>query len=331
MPVEDGRKRPDGGRLQLARGQQRGLPLREGDIIMTIRIGTSERDGTFHSQGRALATVLQQARLGPVEVLESRSASVDNANRLEAGEIEFGFMASNWVGRAKRGEPPFGAPVDLRMAAPMNAGPLFFIARADAPIHAVGDLRGKRVAVGLRTSGMVQHVHAIFGAVSLSFSDFTPVYLDFAAGADALAAGEVDAQFQCPIPNQVMTDLAQRVDLRVLGFGPDQIEAVMRAVPDYRATMMRAGAIRGLDQDVAQVAVVNVLATHARVPEPVVCDVVGAVIKAADELGRINPLFAGLPDLFAPPRQQGRAALEFGGVALHAGALRAYREAGLVM
>ena len=297
---------------------------------MTIRIGTSERDGTFHSQGRALAAILEQAQVGPVEVLESKSASVDNAKRLEAGEIDFGFMASNWIGRAKRGEAPFGAPVDLRMAAPMNAGPLFFIALARSPIRAVSDLRGSRLAVGLRTSGMVQHVHAIFGVLGLRFTDFTPVYLDFAAGADALAAGEVDAQFQCPIPNQVMTDLAARVALRVLAYGPGQIETVLRAVPDYRASLMRRQAIRGLDADVAQLAVVNVLATHARVPEPVVRDMVAAVISQADALGRINPLFAGLPDLFAPLRQQGSAALEFGDVPLHPGALRAYRDTGLL-
>jgi TRAP transporter TAXI family solute receptor len=298
---------------------------------VTIRIGTSERDGTFHSQGRALATVLDRhAQLGPIAVLESQSASVDNAKRLHAGEIELGFMASNWIGRAKRGEAPFVEPVDLRMAAPMNAGPLFFITRAGSSLRVVGDLRGQRVAVGLRTSGMVQHVHAIFGALGLSFSDFTPVYLDFAAGAEALAAGEVDAQFQCPIPNQVMTDLAARIDLRVLPYAPGQIETVMQAVPYYRSTVMRRQAIRGLDADVAQLAVVNVLATHARLPEPVVCDVVSVVIKQADELGRLNPLFAGLQELFAPLRSQGPAAIEFGGVSLHPGALRAYREAGLV-
>ena len=298
---------------------------------MTIRIGTSERDGTFHSQGRALASILDQhAQLGPIEVLESQSASVDNAKRLQAGEIELGFMASNWIGRAKNGEAPFAAPIDLRMAAPMNAGPLFFIVRAGSPIRAVDDLRGRRVAVGLRTSGMVQHVHAIFGALGMSFADFTPVYLDFAAGADALAAGEVDAQFQCPIPNPVMTDLAARIDLRVLPYAPGQIETVMQAVPYYRATVMRQRAIRGLDADVAQLAVVNVLATHARVPEPVVRDVVSVVIKQAAELGRLNPLFVGLEDLFAPLRSEGPAALEFGGVSLHPGALRAYREAGLV-
>jgi TRAP transporter TAXI family solute receptor len=320
-----------GARNQTHTGQPQGLPLRQGGIVMTIRIGTSERDGTFHSQGRALKTILdRQARPAPVDVLESRSASVDNAKRLQAGEIEFGFMAANWIGRARNGEAPFVAPIDLRMAVPMNAGPLFFIARAGGPLRTVGDLRGKRVAVGLRTSGMVQHVHSIFGALGLSFSDFTPVYLDFAAGADALAAGEVDAQFQCPIPNQVMTDLAARIDLRALGLGPGEIETVLRVAPDYRSTMMRKHAIRGLEEDVAQIAVVNVLVTHVRVPEVVVCDVVDAIIKHAGELGRLNPLFAGLQDLFEPLRRQGPSALEFGDVPLHPGALRACRAAGLV-
>jgi TRAP transporter TAXI family solute receptor len=298
---------------------------------MIIRIGTSERDGTFHSQGLALKTICAPcAELAGVEVLESKSASVDNANRLHVGEIEFGFLASNWIGRARTGQPPFARPIDLRMAAPMNAGPLFFIARADAPVRTIDDLRGKRVSVGLQTSGMVQHVHAILGALGIRFADFAPHYLDFAAGADALAAGEVDAQFQCPIPNKVMTDLAARVDLQVIPYAGGQIETVIRAVPHYRATVMRQGAIRGLDADVAQLAVVNVLVTHARVPASTVCRMVEAVIAGTDELTDLNPLFAGLRDLWQPLRKEGAAALEFGGVPLHPGALQAYREAGLL-
>jgi TRAP transporter TAXI family solute receptor len=216
------------------------------------------------------------------------------------------------------------------MAAPMNAGPLFFIARAESPIGTIDDLRGKRVSVGMRTSGMVQHVHAIFGALGIGFSDFEPVYLDFAAGAQALAKGEVDAQFQCPIPNKVMTDLAERIALRVLPYRPGQIVTVIDAVPFYRGTIMRANAIRGLERDVAQLAVVNVLVTHARIAVPLVREVVAAVIAGRDELPRLNPLFAGLADLLLPMRTEGPSALEFGGVPLHEGALQAYREAGLL-
>ena len=298
---------------------------------MTIRIGTSERDGTFYSQGRALKILFERRpALAPVEVLASNSTSMENALRLDAGEIELGFMASNWIGRAKNGEAPFERPIDLAMAAPMNGGPLFFVVRAEAPIRSFSDLRGRRIAVGPRTSGMAQHAHGLFGALGMRLSDFSPIYLDFAAGAAALAAGEVDAQFQCPIPNAVMTELAQRVWLRVLPYEPAELEAVLRAVPYYRRTVMRAGAIRGLEADLPQVAVVNVLVTHRRVADAIVQEAVTAIATGCGELGELNPLFAGMEELFAPLRSQGPAALEFGGVPLHPGALRAYREAGLV-
>jgi TRAP transporter TAXI family solute receptor len=298
---------------------------------MAIRIGTAERDGTFHSQGCALKVIFdRKPALAPVTVLESRSASIENANRLHAGEVEFGFMASNWVGRAKNGEPPFPQPIDIRMAAPMNAGPLFFIARADSPISSVADLRGRRVAVGMKTSGMVQHAHNIFGVLGMSFDDFAPVYHDLIAGAEALAAGEVDAQFQCPIPNKVMTELSERIDVRLLPYAPGDLTALINAVSYYRPVTMRKGAFRGLDADLPQPAVVNILATHARMPELVVHDSVAAIVANTDELGRLNPLFVGLADLLQPLRSQGPAALEFGGVALHPGAVRAYREAGLL-
>ena len=296
-----------------------------------IRIGTSERDGTFYSQGSALKTIFErQPELAPVELVESKSASTENAGRLEADEIEFGFMASNWIGRARNGEAPFGKPIDLAMAAPMNAGPLFFVVRAESPIRTFSDLRARRIAVGPRTSGMVQHAHCIFGALGMSFSDFEPIYLDFAAGAEALAAGDVDAQLQCPIPNAVMTNLARRVGLRILPYERDELEKVMQAVPYYRRTVMRKGAIRGLDADSPQVAVVNVLVSHRRVPEATVCAAVEAIVASWDELGRLNPLFLDMGELFQPLRSQGAAALEFGGVTLHAGALRAYRKAGLL-
>jgi len=296
-----------------------------------LRIGTAEPDSTFLSQGFALKTVLDRVpALAPVEVSTSAHASVENANRLDLNDIDFGFMASNWIGRAKNGEAPFTQKIDLRMAAPMNAGPLFFIARADSNLRTVTDARGRRLVVGPEKSGMAQHARAILGALNLTFADVTPMFLDFAAGAEALERGEADAQLQCPIPNKVMTALAARVLLRVLPYAPADLDTVLRAVPFYRRTVMRKGAIRGLDADVAQAAVVNVLVTHARVPESIVHEVTAAVFSARHELPRLNALFDGVAALFEPLGADGAAALEFGGVALHPGALAAYRSAGLL-
>ncbi len=214
---------------------------------MALRIGTAEPNSTFLSQGQALKLVLERnPALAPVDVSISPTASVQNAHRLATGDIDFGFMAANWIGRASNGEEPFAQKIELRMVTPMNAGPLFFIARADSDLRTTSDLRGRRVVVGPQQSGMARHASVIFGAFGLATSDLSPVYLDFAAGADALARGEVDAQLQCPIPNKVMTALAERVLVRVLPYAPGDLEKVLRAVPIYRRTTMGKGAIRGL-------------------------------------------------------------------------------------
>lgn len=295
-----------------------------------MRIGSAEPDSTFLAQALALKHLLESRGVaGPIEVRTAVAASIENARNLDLGELEFGFMASNWIGRALRGEAPFEKPIELRMVAPANAGPLYFIAREDSPLRFVAELRGKRVCVGPRASGMTQHAHTLFRAMGMSFDDFTPVYLDFASGGRALEAGEVDAQLQCPIPNKVMDALDARCALRVLDWEPTLLEKALAMQPLYRRATMRPGQLRALKAETAQPAVVNVFVTHARVDAAVVGALAQAFLEGADELVRLEPLYAGLPDLFAPLKTQGASALEFGGVPLHHGARMAYRAAGL--
>ena len=296
---------------------------------MVFRIGTADTGGTFDTQGMAIAEVFNESRPpGERCELTRSSASIDNANRLDRGEIEFGFMASNWVPRAGRGTAPFDHPIGLRMVSPANAGPIFFVTLADAPVENVGDLAGRRVAVGARDSGMTQHVHTLCDALGVPFSDFTPVYMGFPEGADALVAGEVDVQFQCPIPNAVMTGLSERARVKVVPYREEQIERVLSRVPFYRRVIMRRGAFRGVDEDIPQLAVLNVLVTHERVDEELVHAFVSTLVRNAGRLARINPLFETLAELYEPLRTRGAEALELEGVPLHPGALRAYRDAG---
>src|SRR4051812_17947276 len=153
---------------------------------MPVRIGTAEQGGTFHSQGMALKVMLEAGILDSVEIVATEGASIGNGERLGAGQLEFGFMAGNWVGRAQRGEPPFAAPIDLRVVAPMNAGPIFFITLAESSLYGITELRGRRVAIGREGTGMVQHAQSILDAIGLGFDQIEPVYLDFVAGAEAL-------------------------------------------------------------------------------------------------------------------------------------------------
>src|SRR5262244_4106760 len=176
---------------------------------MTVRIGTSEHGGTFYTQGSAFAELFNRGRNENDKcVVQTTDASIHNAEQLDRGELEFGFMASNWIGRARNATRPFTRKIALRMVAPANAGPMFFVKLAHSQIRTIAHFIGKRNVIGTKGSGMEQHVHTIFGVLGISFDSFTPVHMGFDEGADALIAGEIDAQFQPPIPNRVMTDLS---------------------------------------------------------------------------------------------------------------------------
>ena len=296
---------------------------------MVLRIGTSEYGGTFFTQGTALAELFNRGRSENDRCeVKTTDASIHNAEQLDRGELEFGFMASNWIGRAKNGSAPFTKKISLRMVAPANAGPMCLVKLAGTPIESVADFSGKRIAIGAKGSGMEQHIRTIFGILGLSFENFTPVYMGFAEGADALVAGDVDVQFHPPIPNKVLSDLSQRADIRVIPFASGQMEKLLAQVPFYRAVVVRKNAFRGVQEDTAQVGVINVIVTHERVDQSAVRDMARAIADNLDKLPEMNPLFRGLKDLFEPLRTEGAAAFEFGGVSLHPGALQAYREAG---
>jgi TRAP transporter TAXI family solute receptor len=296
---------------------------------MAVRLGTSEHGGTFYTQGLAFAELFNRGRSeGERCVVQTSDASIHNANLLDQGELEFGLMASNWIGRAKDATPPFIRKIALRMVAPANAGPMFFVKLANSPIQTIADFTGKRVAIGTKGSGMEQHVHTIFGVLGISFESFRPVHVGFDEGADALIAGDIHAQFQPPIPNRVMTNLSRRADVRVVPYAAGQLEKLLAAVPFYRKVTMEKGVFRGVMESINQPAVVNVLVTHERIAEDIVHDMAKAIAENLDALPQMNPLFRGLKDLFEPLRRQGAAAFEFGGVPLHPGAIRAYRDVG---
>ena len=296
---------------------------------MTVRMGTSEYGGTFYTQGCAFAELYNGGRTEADKcVVKTTDASIHNAEQLDRGDLEFGFMASNWIGRAKDAVAPFTKPIALRMIAPANAGPMCFVRLATSPILSVADFTGKRIAIGTKGSGMEQHIQTIFGILGISFDSFTPVHMGFAEGAEALVSGAIDAQFHPPIPNKVLTDLSQRADIRVIPFAPGQLERVLGQVPFYRPVIVRKNVFRGVVDDVTQVGVINVLVTHERIDEELAYGMAKAIAGNLDRLPQMNPLFTGLKDLFEPLRSQGAGAFEFGGVPLHRGALRAYQESG---
>ena len=235
-------------------------------------------------------------------------------------------MASNWIGRAKTGEAPFAQPIDLAMVASMNAGPLFFIVRARAPIRIVSDLRG--------ASRCGRPAHERHGAARARyFRRAGHELFRLHAGLSRFCRrrrGAGGRRGRRPIPMSHSQCGHDRASPRGSGCaccptGRDELErraarlspTIVRTVDARRRrprARRRPAPGRGGQR----------AGHHRRVPDVQRCAAVAAVVvAAADELGGSIRCLLGMSDLFAPLRsRKARAALEFGGVALHPGALR---------
>jgi len=295
-----------------------------------IRISSSDPLSTFHTQAGLVAEILRDAGvIEEAEVLGS-TGSVINAERVARGGAELGFMASNWVPRAITGTEPFTQPTPVAIVTPLNAGPLFFVARADAPIHSVRELKGRPIAVGHADSGMAQHALNIARGLGWSGDDIRFAHISTFDGGTALANGEVAAQFSAPIPSRHFSELCDRMAIKVLEFNSDDIAALCRAHPYYSPALVPSECVPGMTADAPALGVLNVVVAAASADDDFVHAVTRAFIAGARRLEGAHPLFRGLPALLARAREIGIDALAPGGTPLHPGAQRAFRDAGLL-
>lgn len=298
---------------------------------MPIRIGTNILGSTFHEQGLALKKMIdEKSDIGPAEVFTTDVATPQGARRLEAGELDIALHASNWVARAPQGLPPFGVKIDLKMVAPVNVGAPFFMVKADSPLKVFDDLRGKRVAMGPQGRGQHNHVINVTTSLGMGIDGLKPAFIEFDEASEACLSGDVDAIWQIPVPNKIVKDLTAKQPMRILDYGPGQLEKLLVDHPLYRHTVVEAGAFPGQERDTAQIGVLNVCITHAAAPEELIYSFVSTMVRETEMLAGLHHVYRKLGALIGEIRTEGIGTFEPGGVAMHPGALRAYRDAGFL-
>ena len=183
----------------------------QGQEARFFRIGTGGVSGTYFMIGSVLADALSRPPglppckpgdgcgvPGLAAVVVSSAGSVANVRGILAGDLDSGFVQSDVTYNAYVGSGSFSGrqPAKaLRALSSLYPETLHLIARRDAGITKVSDLRGKQVAVDEHGSGTLTDAMLVLDAFGLSASDIVPLYLKPAAALDAMAGGRVDAAF----------------------------------------------------------------------------------------------------------------------------------------
>ena len=292
-----------------------------------IVIGTAPVSGVYFPAGGAVCNVVnrERARHGLRCLVESTGGSADNLDRLRRGEVEFALVQSDWQYLAARnGHGPEGEVfADLRAVFSLHGQPITVVARSDARIETLSDLKNRRVGLGPEGSGIRAAAEALFGALDWSPSDFAEVVsLAIDAQVEALCGGRIDA-FVLPMshPNGAVAAAIDGCGAVLVDVAGAAVDRLIEAWPFYAPVTIPGGLYRGHDRAIKSYGARATLVTTASLPNEAVYEVVRAAFGDVGALARQHAALAGL---------QAEEMVGAGNTApFHEGALRYFNENGL--
>jgi uncharacterized protein len=167
-----------------------------------FRIGTGGTAGTYYPIGGIIANAISEhggmGVKGLVATAVASNGSLANVNSINGGQLESGFSQSDVAFWAYSGTGLFeGKPKveSLRLIANLYPESIHIVARKDSGIKTVADLKGKRVSLDEPGSGTLVDARIILAAYGVSEKDLKPEYLKTGPAADRMKDGQLDAFF----------------------------------------------------------------------------------------------------------------------------------------
>ena len=294
-----------------------------------ITIGTGGVTGVYYPTGGAICRLVNKGRKehGIRCSVESTGGSVYNLNTIRADELDMGVAQSDWQFHAYNGTSKFkdaGANKDLRAVFSVHPEPFTLVARSDSGITGVMDLKGKRVNIGNPGSGQRGTMEVLMGALGWTKETFSLASeLKSAEQAKALCDNKVDAiVFTVGHPNGSIKEATTSCDSKVTPVTGEAVDKLVADNPYYRHATIPGGMYRGSPEDVMTFGVGATFVSSTKVPDDVVYQVVKAVFENFDQFRKLHPAFGNLKK-----KEMIKDGLS---APLHPGAVRYYKEAGLM-
>jgi hypothetical protein len=292
-----------------------------------ITIGTGGVTGVYYAVGGAICRLVNKDRKthGLRCSVESTGASVFNVNALKAGELDFGMAQSDVQYNAMKGEAAFkegGPHTDLRAVFSVHPEPFTVLARKEANVTKLEDLKGKRVNVGNPGSGSRAAMEELLPALGWKLSDFSLASeLKADEHGPALCDNKIDAFFYgVGHPSANIQDPTTTCGAKLVSITGPAVDKVMAGKPYYAKATIPGKLYAGNDQPTETYGVLATMVTSAKVPDETVYQVVKAVFENFNEFKSLHPAFANLDP--AKMVKDGNSA------PLHPGATKYYKEKG---
>lgn len=292
-----------------------------------ITIGSGATTGVYFPVATGFARLMNDANVGLRANARSTGGSVFNVNALNTDELQMAIAQNDIVFYAYRGqglEAFQGRPnTNIRSMATLYPEIVHVIARRDANIRSINDLRGKRVVIGDVGSGTEQNAAQILSVFGLGFNDLgQAIRVNATQGIQLMQDRRADALFYTVgLGASAIQQAALTTPINIVPIGGNQATQLRQRFPFYVQVNIPANSYRGQGATVPSVAVAAMLITTADVPEQTVYNAMRAVFGNEQALRAIHPNLANFFSFASAVR--GLPA------PLHPGAARFYRERGI--
>ena len=295
-----------------------------------FRIGTGGTAGTYYPIGGLIANAISGAGdkgvPGLVSTAVASNGSVANINAIQSGSMESGFTQSDVAYWAHSGTGLYegkGKVEDLRLIATLYPETIHLVARKDAGINSVADLKGKRVSIDEPGSGTIVDARIVLGAYGLTENDIKAEHLKPGPAGDRLRDGGLDAYFFVGgYPTGAISELATSSGISLVPINGPEVEKLLEEYTFFSKDTVPADTYK----DVGETNTISVAAqwvTSAKQSDEVIYnitktlwnDATRAALDAGHAKGKLITLQNATTSL---------------GIPLHPGAEKFYREAGVL-
>src|SRR5947208_5853422 len=288
-----------------------------------INVLTGGTSGVYYPLGVAIGKIYGDKIPNVKTQVQATKASVENLILLQQGRGEIAFTLGDSLKAAWDGdeEAGFKSKLDkLRTIGAIYPNYIQIVATAESGIKTLADLKGKSLSVGAPKSGTELNSRAILAAAGMSYKDLGKVeYLPFAESVDLMKNRQLNATLQSAgLGVASLKDLSTSSDITVVSVPKEVVDKIG---PPFVSVTIPAHTYTCQDQDVATAAVVKYLVTSSSDSADLTYQMPKLIFESLCELA--NAPVAG-KELKLETAATGSP------VPLHPGAIRYYKEKGLI-
>jgi uncharacterized protein len=288
-----------------------------------INVLTGGTSGVYYPLGVAIGKIYSDKIPNVKTQVQATKASVENLILLQQGRGEIAFTLGDSLKAAWEGDEEAGFKIKLDKLRTLGAiypNYIQIVATAESGIRTLADLKGKSLSVGAPKSGTELNSRAILAAAGLTYKDLGKVeYLPFAESVDLMKNRQLNATLQSAgLGVASLKDLSTSTEITVVSVPKPVVDKIG---PPFVSVMIPANTYAGQDKDVPTAAVVNYLVTSSAVSDDLAYQMTRLVFESLPELANAHAAGREI--------KLGKAAAG-SPVPLHPGAIRYYKEKGLM-